>query len=97
MGDDGGLRDQTANLLPDVGILLGKERIQGKAQRPNLLLEDPADPRNTPIYRVLTKRLIDNIRVSRGRIRSKVGAVPKTPHFDIKNEADRDLLFARPR
>jgi hypothetical protein len=77
-------------------MLLGKERIQGNAQGQALLLEDPANPRNTPIYGVLTKRLIDNIRVSRSRIRPKIRAVPKTPHFDIKNEADGDLLFFRP-
>jgi len=69
---------------------------QGDAQGQVLLLEDPVNPGNSPIYGVLTKRLIDNIRVSRSRIRSKVRAVPKTPHFDVKNEADGDLLFSRP-
>jgi hypothetical protein len=96
MGDDGSLRDKGAQLLSDIWMLFRKERIQGNAQGQALLPEDPANPRNTPIYGVLTKRLVDNIRVSRRRIRSKVRAVSKTPHFDIKNEADRDFLFPRP-
>ena len=96
MGDNGGLRGQGTKLLPDIGMPFGKECIQGNVQGQVLLLEDPANPRNTPIYGVLSKRLIDNIRVSRSRVRSEVRAVPKTPHFDIKYEADRDLLFPRP-
>jgi hypothetical protein len=84
MGNDRGLRDQGTKLLPDIGMLLGKGRVQGDAQGQGLLIEEPANPRNPPIYRVLTKGLIDNVRISRSRIRSKVRAVPKTPHFNTQ-------------
>jgi hypothetical protein len=36
------------------------------------------------MHRVLMKGLIDNVRISRSRIRSKVRAVPKTPHFNTQ-------------
>ena len=96
MGNDRGLRDQGTKLLPDIGMLLGKGRVQGDTQGQGMLIEEPANPRNPPMYRVLTKGLIDNVRISRSRIRSKVRAVPKTPHFNIENEADRDLLSLGP-
>ena len=56
-----------------------------------------SNARNTRIDRILTKRLINNIRISRQHIGSKIRPMSKTPHLDIENEADCDLFSARPR
>ena len=97
MRDDRGLWHTGTKCLPDIGILLGKERIQDNAQGHPFFIEKPANPRDTPFYRVLAKGLVDNIRISRSHIRPKIRAVSKTPHLDIEDEADRDLFPARPR
>src|SRR6266478_9373887 len=78
-------------------MLLWKKRIQGNAQWHSLLIEKPANPGNTPIYRVSTKRLVNNIRIARNHIRPKIRAVSITPHLNIENEADRDLFPPWPR
>jgi hypothetical protein len=46
MGNDQGLRDHGTKLLPDIGMLLGKGRVQGDTQGQGLLIEEPANPRN---------------------------------------------------
>ncbi len=97
MRDNGSLWHTGTKCFPNLGILLRKERIQDNAQRHPFFIEEPANPRDTPFYGVLTKALIDNIRISRSHIRPKIRAVSETPHLDIEDEADRDLFPARPR
>src|SRR5713226_9214129 len=95
--DDRGFWDQRTKLLPEIGARLWKKRIQGNAQGHPLLIEQPSNPRNAPIYGILTKRFVDDIGVPRNHIRSKIRAVPKTPYFNVENETDRDLPSSRPR
>src|ERR1700751_919747 len=69
MSDNRSLWDKGMKLLPKIGMVLGKKRIQGNAQGHCLLIKEPANPRNTPFYRVLTKRLVDNTRMARTHAR----------------------------
>ena len=96
MGDDGGLGQQGAELLPDIRLLLGKERVEGDAQGHVLVMEDPADTRNPPVDGVLAEGFIDDIGIAPAHIRAEVRTLAMAPDLDIENEADRDLLAAGP-
>ena len=91
----GAVGTSARNCLQTSGMFR-KKRVQGNAQRHCLLLEQSANPRDTGTYRILTKRLIDDVRHASRQIRSEIRAVSESPHLDVQNKAYRNLLSSRP-
>ena len=92
----GALGSKARNCFQTSGCCSGKSALRAMLKGSVLVMEDPADPRNSPIDGILAKGFIDDIGIAPAHIRAEVRALAVTPDLDIENEADRDLLAAGP-
>ena len=90
------VQDERAELLPDLGMLLGELCIERDAEGRVLFLEQPADPRHAPFDGVLSERFVDDIGLPVDHVGPEIRAMILAPDFDIKDEADRNLAALGP-